>query len=127
MMKNKKDIEIKSNEISLQEASKENNTEIIYYFLSKQNKIENQTFEKSNLKQIAIPYSITSIGFRAFYFCKQLVQILIPPSVTLIEEYAFGCCQKLKQIKIPSSVTSIEENAFLSCYNLERINIQILI
>ena len=58
----------------------------------------------SELIQIAIQSSITSIGDFAFERCSSLTQITIPSSVTSIKPYTFFECSSLTQITIPSSI-----------------------
>ena len=59
-----------------------------------------------------ISYSVTSIGWEAFFRCSGLTSITIPNSVTSIGDYAFGYCSGLTSITIPNSVTSIGDYAF---------------
>ena len=66
-------------------------------------------------------YSVTSIGYRAFYDCDELTNITIPNSVTSIEEYAFYKCSGLTSITIPNSVTSIGDAAFFGCKGLKTV------
>ena len=75
------------------------------------------------LQQITIPNSVTSIGYRAFCWCKSLLQITIPNSVTSIGKGAFGWCKSFLQITIPDSVTSIGEESFRECTSLQQITI----
>ena len=75
-------------------------------------------FKDSNVKNIVVPNSVTSIGNSAFYGCSSLTQIEIPTSVTSIGDDAFHNCSSLSQIEIPSSVTSIGRAAFSGCSNL---------
>lgn len=39
-----------------------------------------------------VDYSVTSIGYQAFYNCSELTSISIPNSVTVIDDYAFSFC-----------------------------------
>ncbi len=68
-------------------------------------------------------YSVTSIGYGAFYGCYSLTAINIPNSVTTIGKYAFCYCYSLTSIDIPNSVTSIGDWAFQGCSSLTKINI----
>lgn len=60
-------------------------------------------------------YSVTSIGYYAFYGCRELTSINIPNSVTSIGYSAFRYCSGLTSITIPNSVTSIGYEAFYDC------------
>ena len=79
--------------------------------------------QESNETSCVIPCSVTSIGERAFYFCRSLASITIPDSVTSIGDWAFYDCSSLASITIPDSVTSIGESAFSGCSSLTRINV----
>ena len=52
-------------------------------------------------------YSVTSIGYEAFYRCKSLTSVEIPNSVTSIGSSAFEDCKSLTSVEIGNSVTSI--------------------
>ena len=71
----------------------------------------------------SIEYSVTSIGYEAFSYCRSLTSITIPNSVTSIGERAFMDCESLTSITIPNSVTSIGNSAFLGCSSLTSITI----
>ena len=58
----------------------------------------------SEVKDLIIPNSVTSIGERAFYYCKGLTSVKIPNSVTSIGKEAFHGCFKLTTV-----VSLIEE------------------
>ncbi len=45
-------------------------------------------------------YSVTAIGYYAFYDCDNLSSVTIPNSVTTIGENAFANCEKLKSINV---------------------------
>ena len=68
-------------------------------------------------------YSVTSIGYAAFYNCYHLTSITIPNSVTSIGNYAFESCTILTSITIPNSVTSIGNAAFYNCCSLTSVTI----
>ncbi len=77
----------------------------------------------SNLTNITIPNSVTSIGWFAFSGCKNLTSINIPISVTSIEFSTFANCSSLKSINIPNSVTNIGKSAFYNCSSLTSVTI----
>ena len=95
--------------------------------------IDGVLFNKSKTELIAYPagkgtiYSIpsgtTSIGYRAFNYCKGLTDVTIPDSVTSIGDHAFEYCSSLTSVNIPDSVTSIGYCAFKYCSHLASINI----
>ena len=60
-------------------------------------------------------YSVTSIGYGAFYRCTGLTSVTIPNSVTSIGDIALYRCNGLNSITIPNSVTSIGEYTFREC------------
>lgn len=110
--------------------------------------IEDQGFFNcSNLVNLTIPDTVTSIGKEAFYFCKMtsftfpsgltsisdglfsqcmyLQEISdIPEGVTSIGDEAFWNCSRLKKITVPSTVTTIGTKAFNTCYSLEALTIK---
>ena len=68
-------------------------------------------------------YSVTSIGYKAFYQCSGLTAVKIPNSVTTIGEYAFSGCSGLTAVEIPNSVTTIGSYAFYGCSGLKAVEI----
>ncbi len=66
-------------------------------------------------------YPVSTIGYRAFAECGDLIKIWIPKSVTSIGHSAFYECSSLTSITLPDSVTSIENNAFYGCNSLESV------
>ena len=93
----------------------------LYYNITSDTTVEVTNGDYSALTVATIPetiiyndttYSVTSIGFSAFYGCTSLTSITIPNSVTSIGDYAFSNCYGLTIITIPSSVTSIGEGPF---------------
>ena len=68
-------------------------------------------------------YSVTSIGYSAFYSCSGLTSVTIPNSVTSIGKWAFQSCSSLTSVTIPNSVTSIGNAAFAQCSSLTSVTI----
>ena len=77
----------------------------------------------SNITEIEIPDSVTSIGNYAFRGCSGLTSVVIPDSVTSIGDCAFDGCSGLTSVTIGNSVTSIGEGAFHECSSLTSITI----
>lgn len=86
-------------------------TEIIQYPFSRE------------VSEYAIPASVETIGYRAFYNCCLLTNILIPNSVRRIREWALGDCTGLTNINIPNTVDVIDNAAFAGCTGLISITL----
>ena len=64
-----------------------------------------------------VTYTVTAIGYMAFYYCKHLTGLTIPNTVTTIGEQAFSYCYSMTgTLDIPDSVTTIGRAAFYYCY-----------
>ena len=68
-------------------------------------------------------YTVTTIGFEAFWGNWTLKKVTIPDTVTTIEAEAFRLCGSLKTVKIGSSVKTIGSCAFWDCYSLKSVTI----
>ncbi len=79
--------------------------------------------ETTEITNLIIPNSVTSIGDWAFGRCSGLTSVTIPNSVTSIGEYAFYYCSGLTSVTIPNSVTSIGNHAFYGCSGLTSVTI----
>ncbi len=79
--------------------------------------------ENTEITNLIIPNSVTSIGNRAFYDCSGLTSVTIPNSVTSIGQSAFSGCSGLTSVTIGNSVTSIGSSAFSYCSGLTSVTI----
>ena len=68
-------------------------------------------------------YTVTSIGYSAFYECSVLTTVAIGDSVTTIGDHAFDSCNALTTVDIPDSVTTIGDYAFSDCDALTAITV----
>ena len=73
--------------------------------------IGKHSFSVSFLKKITVSEGVTTIGEMAFFGCPDLSEVLLPSTLTSIGYGAFQACPSLKEITIPSTVTSIESGA----------------
>jgi hypothetical protein len=70
-----------------------------------------------------IPNSVTSIGNRAFDYCRSLSHVTIPNNVTSIGFETFAGCYSMNSVTIPNSVTNIGDEAFYYCTSLSNVTI----
>jgi len=73
----------------------------------------------TNLKSIALPECLASIGKSFFYNCNALITVNIPGNMTEIKAYTFQNCKSLKSVHIPNNITAIRYQAFSGCDNLK--------
>ncbi len=77
----------------------------------------------TEIKDLVIPNSVTSIGDAAFAGCSGLTSVTIPNSVTSIGNSAFSGCSGLTSVTIPNRVTTICDYAFYKCSGLTFVTI----
>lgn len=78
--------------------------------------IGSAAFYNSDIEKITFDPSITSIGWWAFYGCKNLTYVNLNDGLNTIEYGAFMNCRNLKEISLPYTVFSIGDDAFgVSC------------
>ena len=78
----------------------------------------------STVEYNSVTYSVTSIGYMAFFDCSGLTSVTIPNSVTSIGGSAFEWCTGLTSVTIGNSVTSIGDAAFFKCCSLMSVTIE---
>ena len=69
-------------------------------------------FQARNLESVRLPAGLKEISSKLFSNCASLKSVVIPDGVTSIGEYAFFNCESLKEVVIPASVTDIDRDAF---------------
>ncbi len=79
--------------------------------------------QRTELKSIKIPGSVTHIGEFAFFQCSALKNVEISDGVTHISDDAFYGCRALENIELPDSVSYIGDGAFVYCSALKNISI----
>ncbi len=79
--------------------------------------------ECSKLETLLFPESVIEIGNYAFWECSNLTNISFPEKLDIIGDNAFGRCYSLTSVSIPKSVSSIGLAAFSYCLRLEDIYI----
>ena len=75
----------------------------------------------TNLKEVVIPESVTTIESHAFFGCASLEKINLPAGLTEISNSLLGGCTVLSEITIPDGVTAIGDSAFQKCASLTEI------
>jgi hypothetical protein len=77
-------------------------------------------FGCSNITDVTIPNSVTSIGISAFNTCSSLTNVTIPDSVTSIGANAFfaGASHIIKNVYIGSGLSDVGPSSFSSIKNL---------
>ena len=69
----------------------------------------------TDLIEINLPSTLTSIGRYAFNEQENLKNIVIPENVSVIEDWAFGRCKSLKEVKLPEGIETMGRNIFAFC------------
>ncbi len=74
-----------------------------------------------NLTEAQLPYTLKTIGQRAFYNCSSINRITIPDGVETIEAGAFNSCINMLRIDLSQSLTTIGDSAFMNLPNLTAV------
>ncbi len=109
----------------------------LYYNLDGEAKTAEVTYRDDDYNSysgnVAIPdkvtfrgtdYTVTTVGYGAFYDCKDLTSVTIPSSVTTIDSWAFQSCPSLTSFTIPRNVTKMGVNPFAGCNGLTSLNVE---
>lgn len=71
--------------------------------------------ECSNMTEIELPETLTSIGEQAFYGCTKLTKIVIPDSVTNVGNSICYNCAALKEVVLSKNITMLTSFMFSYC------------
>lgn len=85
------------------------------------NKIVGGAFEKSKIKHVVIPDSVTEIGAEAFYDCRHLQEVRLPQAVEKMGTSVFAGCSKLKSVQFPNGLSEVPDYTFSQCTSLEEV------
>ena len=75
----------------------------------------------SDMTDVTMPASLTSIGQYAFARCNGLTSLNVPIGVANVESYAFDECGSLDSVTVPARVTHIGKGVFSACYALTHL------
>ena len=82
---------------------------------------------RTDLKTVMIPDSVTEIQWRAFDGCINISNVTLSKNLKTMGERTFGDCKKITQIEIPKSLDKGGEwnaGAFAGCTNLKKVTFE---
>ena len=92
--------------------------------------IGDRAFEnRTDLRTVMIPDSVTRINGNAFYGCSNLANVTLSKNLESMGNSAFGNCDKLTEIEIPKSLTSCDifygsYGPFRDCDKLKKVKFE---
>ncbi len=85
--------------------------------------IASRAFERCNIKEIALPSSLRTVGHGAFWYCEDLCETLLPDTVETVGEGVFVGCAALESVRLPAGLPFLPEDTFRGCASLERVDL----
>lgn len=85
--------------------------------------IADRAFMGKSFDSVVIPDSVTYIGERAFYLCRNLKEVIGGRGISVIDTEAFSGCSKMTEFTIYNALTQMSPDAFCSNYNLAKIKV----
>ena len=83
--------------------------------------IDEKCFEgHTEIEQVILPDTVSTIGYRAFHGCSKLTEINFPSVLRKVDGWAFAYCD-LTEVILPSSLKTLEYGAFYSSLHLETV------
>lgn len=95
----------------------------VYKVLDGTEKLGMGAFMESDIEEIILPESLTSIGDGCFYFCEKLRQFIMPDSVTKLGFRSLAYCKNLKHLHLSTSLEAIKSQTFNQCDNLKSLDV----
>jgi hypothetical protein len=77
----------------------------------------------SNLRSIALPPTMTSVGQNTLLNCAVLHSVELPEGIVSFGNNCFSGCSSLRSINLPKSLTSLAPRCFQNCFELAFIDI----
>lgn len=84
--------------------------------------ISDYAFQGSNIVEIIMSNSVTTLGSLCFSGCASLETVVLSNQLQVISGQSFQSCTSLETISIPNGVISIEQRAFYGCSALKNLN-----
>lgn len=85
--------------------------------------IGSRAFFKCGIVDLVIPDSVTEMGIRTFYGCKDMKTLTIGSGIAKIPDFAFYGCEKLEEVHMSTGVVTIGAQAFQNCKALTEIEL----
>lgn len=89
--------------------------ESIYFFTGVEIISDAAFFGCSNLKDLHLPKSVTTLGKSAFASCTSIKSVILPEKVATVDSACFAYCLSLDKVYIPRSVRVLGESVFVGC------------
>lgn len=80
-------------------------------------------YQCTNLRGLVLPSAVKTIGDRAFYECGKMTINQLPYNLLSIGDYSFYKCNGLKEVTLGPNMTSVGSYAFYQCESVETVGI----
>ena len=111
---------------SVSETGETTKTDTKRFYLTLSEGIEyigSRAFFGTGIIDLVIPDSVTEIGIRAFYACKNLKTVSIGSGLAEIPDFAFYGCTNLEEVHLSNGTRTIGKQAFQNCSALTTLDL----
>ncbi len=77
----------------------------------------------TNLEEVVIADTVTSIGEACFRGCTALKSVALPAGLELLSRVAFFGCTGLQEVELTGTYTQLPDKIFIGCTNLTKLTI----